>query len=280
MSIVIREGCMDARLQRRVQRYGWDKAARHYERSWQDQLEPAQTTMLEMACLAPGERVLDVACGTGLVTLRAAALVEPNGTVIGTDLSEQMVVTARDVARTRGIANVNFERMDAEEILLDADAFDAALCALGLMYAPDPEKAVVEMHRVLRPGGRAVCAIWGQRIRCGWAEIFPIVDARVRSEVCPMFFRLGTDNALERALTSAGFRAITSKRLETRLGYASAAEACEAAFVGGPVALAYSRFSESMKAEAHKDYLDSLSPYRQGDGYSVPGEFVVVAGTK
>jgi hypothetical protein len=50
--------------------------------------------------------------------------------------------------------------------------------------------------------------------------------------------------------------------------------------MGGPVALAYSHFSESMKAEARKDYLDSLSPYRQGDGYSVPGEFVVIAGTK
>ena len=95
-----------------------------------------------------------------------------------------------------------------------------------------------------------------------------------------MFFRLGTGDALERALALAGFRAITGRRLETRLCYASAEEACEAAFVGGPVALAYSRFSEPMKAEAHREYLDSLSPYRQDQGYSVPGEFVVAAGTK
>ena len=271
---------MDAKLQRRVQRYGWDKAARHYERSWQDQLEPAQTALLDMACLSPGERVLDVACGTGLVTLRAAALVGPNGTVIGTDLSEQMVATAGDVARTQGISNVTFERMDAEACLFDGDTFDAALCALGLMYAPDSEKAVGEMHRVLRPGGRVICAVWGLRSKCCWAEIFPIVDARVHSEVCPMFFRLGTGDALARAFASAGFRAIISKRLETRLEYASATEACEAAFEGGPVALAYSRFSESVKAEVRKEYLDSLSPYRQGQGYSVPGEFVVAAGTK
>ena len=70
---------MDARLQKRVQRYGWDKAARHYERSWRAQLEPAQTALLDMASLTRGERVLDVACGTGLVTLRAAAAVVARG---------------------------------------------------------------------------------------------------------------------------------------------------------------------------------------------------------
>ena len=127
---------MDARLQRRVQRYGWDKAAPYYERSWQAQLEPAQSALLAMAQLAPGERVLDVACGTGIVTLKAATLVAPGGEVAGTDISEEMVAIARDRARTQAIANVAFERMDAEELGFEAGAFDVALCALGLMYAP------------------------------------------------------------------------------------------------------------------------------------------------
>jgi ubiquinone/menaquinone biosynthesis C-methylase UbiE len=105
---------MDARLQKRVQRYGWDKAAAHYERSWQVQLEPAQTALLELAHLARGERVLDVACGTGLLTFKAASLVTPGGEVIGTDISEEMVKTARDMSHARGIANATFERMDAE----------------------------------------------------------------------------------------------------------------------------------------------------------------------
>ena len=271
---------MDARLQKRVQRYGWDKAAARYERSWQAQLEPAQTALLEMAHLARGERVLDVACGTGLVTFRAASLVAPGGEVIGTDISEEMVMTARDTSRARGIARVSFERMDAEEIAFDDGSFDVALCALGLMYAPDAENAIGEMHRILRSGGRAACAVWGERRKCGWAEIFPIVDARVHSDVCPMFFRLGTGETLRRAFAAAGFNGITSKRLETHLHYADAGEACEAAFVGGPVALAYSRFSEHTKAEAHKEYLGSLAPYRQDEGYAVPGEFVIVAGVK
>jgi uncharacterized OsmC-like protein len=148
------------------------------------------------------------------------------------------------------------------------------------MYAPEPERVVAEMHRVLRPGGRAVSAVWGERGKCGWADIFPIVDARVQSEVCPMFFRMGTGDCLARAYASAGFVDIRSHRFSSTLDYASADEACEAAFVGGPVALAYSRFTEAMRAGAHADYLASLEAYRHDGGYAVPGEFVVVAGTK
>jgi ubiquinone/menaquinone biosynthesis C-methylase UbiE len=271
---------MDARLQKRVQRYGWDKAAAHYERTWQVQLEPAQSMLLDMAGLVPGEDVLDVACGTGLVALRAARIVAPTGTVQATDISEEMIATAQEVARAQRIANCTFKRMDAEMLALESGTFDVALCALGLMYAPDPERAVTEMHRALKPGGRAVCAVWGERSRCGWAEIFPIVDARVQSEVCPMFFRIGTGDCLQRAFVSAGFGGIRARRFAATLDYASADEACEAAFVGGPVALAYSRFTEAMRAEAYAEYLASIEPYRNGDGYAVPGEFVVVAGTK
>jgi ubiquinone/menaquinone biosynthesis C-methylase UbiE len=271
---------MDARLQRRVQRYGWDKAAPSYERAWQAQLEPAQTAMLGMAPPAPGARTLDVACGTGLVTLRAAALADPQGSVVGTDISEQMVVAARERAIARGIEHVRFERMDAEDLKFAGDSFDTVLCGLGLMYVPDPQKAIREFHRVLRPGGRAAAAVWGQRRNCGWAEIFPIVDARVQSEVCPMFFGLGTGQTLSRSFAAAGFRDVREQRLDTRLQYTTADEACEAAFAGGPVALAYDRFSQDTRDEAHKEYLASLEPYRHGGRYSVPGEFVIVVGTK
>ena len=271
---------MDARLQKRVQRYGWDKAAATYERSWQAQLEPARSALLEMANFKPGERVLDVACGTGLVTLLAAKAVGPGGEVLGTDISEEMIATATALARAQGIANCSFRRMDAEELALEDGTFDVVLCALGLMYVPAPERAVVEMHRILKPGGRSVSAVWGERRNCGWADIFPIVDARVQSEVCPMFFRIGTGDCLERTHAAAGFSNIHTRRFQTTLDYAGAADACEAAFVGGPVALAHSRFMESMKAEAYAEYLGSIEAYRTGNGYAVPGEFVVVAGTK
>ena len=190
---------MDPRLQRRVQRYGWDRAVVAYEAGWRDQLEPAHSLMLDMAALRPGERVLDVACGTGLVSFRAAQAVGAKGAVVGTDISGEMVETARRGAVLRDLANVRFERGDAEELPLPDAGFDAAVCALGLMYVPDPVRALCEMRRLLRPGGRAAAAVWGARRNCGWAEIFPITDARVASDVCPMFFHLGTKDMLARA---------------------------------------------------------------------------------
>ena len=269
---------MDARLQLRVQRYGWDKAADHYERYWAEQLEPAQRRLLELATLAPGERVLDVACGTGLVTFPAAAAVGANGSVIATDISDVMVTRLREAAVRDGVANVLAERMDAQALNCTDASFEVALCALGLMYVPDPLAALREMRRVVRAGGRVVVAVWGARVNCGWAEIFPIVDARVRSEVCPMFFQLGTADALRLTMESAGFQDIAADRIPTTLHYASAADACGAAFAGGPVALAYSRFDDTMRVDAEADYLASIEAYRTGETYDVPGEFVVARG--
>ena len=271
---------MDPRLQRRVQRYGWDKAANYYEQYWASQVEPAQLRLLELADLQPGERVLDIACGTGLVTFPAAEAVGPDGTVVGTDISETMVEDARTQAAERGIGNATFDRMGAEELKFEDGSFDAALDALGLMYVPDPAAAVAEMYRVVKSGGRAVATVWGARDCCGWAEIFPIVDARVRSEVCPMFFQLGTLDALQRDFEAAGFSEVVTERVSATLKYDSGEDACGAAFAGGPVALAYSRFDEDTKEAAHADYLASIEPFRNGTGYAIPGEFVIVHGRK
>jgi ubiquinone/menaquinone biosynthesis C-methylase UbiE len=268
---------MDPRLQRRVQRYGWDRAVAAYEESWRAQLEPAHSLMLDMAALQPGERVLDVACGTGLVSFRMAEAVGEWGAVVGTDISGQMVEAARRSAAERDVDNASFERSDAEALPFADATFDAAVCGLGLMYVPDPVKALCEMRRALRPGGRAAAAVWGARHNCGWAEIFPITDAHVASEVCPMFFHLGTKDMLARTFEAAGFIDIRSQRLVTRLHYATPDEALAAVFRGGPVALAYSRFDDATRRTVHAEYLDSIAAFRAGGGYQVPGEFVVAA---
>ena len=192
-----------------------------------------------------------------------------------------MAEGARAEAARRGLANTSFARMDAEALEVTDGQFDVALCALGLMYVPEPPQALREMRRTLAPGGRAVAAVWGARRNCGWAEIFPIVEQRVASDVCPMFFQLGTGDALAQAFRNAGFDRVHVERLSSTLEYADDDQAIGAAFVGGPVAMAYSRFDESMRAAAHVEYLESIAGFRRGGaGYAVPGEFVVVRGER
>jgi ubiquinone/menaquinone biosynthesis C-methylase UbiE len=268
---------MDAKFQRRIQRYGWDRAVGVYEQGWQAQLAPAHDLMLDVVAPQRGERMLDVACGTGLVSLRLASAVGEQGCIIGTDISERMVEAASTVAAARDIRNVQFFRHDAEAAPFPDASFDAAVCALGLMYVPDPVRALREMRRMLRTDGRVAAAVWGARQRCGWAAVFPITDARVASEVCPLFFQLGTGDTLARAMADAGFTDVRLERLETTLAYASGEAALGAAFRGGPVALAYSRFDDATRQAVHGEYLESIAAYRVGDGYQIPGEFLVAA---
>ncbi|MEX0661517.1 MAG: class I SAM-dependent methyltransferase [Balneolaceae bacterium] len=274
---------MEPRLQRRVQRYGWDKAAKFYEDSWKDQLKQGQQKLLEMADIKPGEKVLDAACGSGLVTFEVANDISTNGTageVVAIDLSGEMISLAESKAKSLGLSNITFERMDAENLDFENETFDVALNSFGLMYIPDPVQSLKEMHRVLKPGGRTVISIWGARKNCGWAEIFPIVDNRVASDVCPLFFQQGTGDTLKKSLEMAGFKNVEVDRFMVDLHYSSQDEAIIAAFAGGPVALAYQKFDTQTKEEAHAEYLNSIEEFRVNGGYSVPGEFVVAKGEK
>jgi ubiquinone/menaquinone biosynthesis C-methylase UbiE len=270
---------MRAELQRRVQRYGWDRAADDYEPLWRALLAPAHRALLAAAALRSGEVVLDVACGSGLVSLPAAQRIGARGHLLGIDLSGRMVELATRRVRAARCTNAAFVRMDAERLDLGAASFDVVLCALGLMYLPDPARALAEMRRVLRPGGRIALAVWGERSACGWAPVFPIVDAEVSSEVCPLFFRLGQRDTLARELARAGFAQIATERLATTLDHADADAACDAALVGGPVALAWSRFDAPVRERVRARYLDAIAPWRQGSGYRLPGEFVIASAT-
>lgn len=167
--------------------------------------------------------------------------------------------------------------MDAETLDLPDASFDVVLCALGLMYMPDPKQALREMRRVLRPAGRISLAVWGERSKCGWSALFPIIDAEVASEVCPLFFELGQRDALVRLCAEAKFEAIEHRRISTTLAFADSIEACNAAFVGGPVALAWSRFSDEVRARVRAAYMNSIETWRFGKSFRIPGEFVIAA---
>ncbi len=271
---------MEAGLQRRIQRYGWDLAAADYERLWQGPLREAQAALLADVAPAAGERVLDVACGSGLVTLPAADAVGASGAVLGVDLSQAMVDLARRRAAVDGVRHAGFARMDGEALACADASFDVALSSLGLMYMPDPERALAEMLRVLRPGGRAGVLVWGERARCGWSSLFAIVEDEVTSDVCPLFFRLGAADALVRACRAAGFAAVDERRIATTLAFDDGDAACDAAFRAGPVALAWSRFDDATRARVCARYLEAIAPWRDGAGYRVPAEFVVVVATR
>jgi len=265
---------MDARLQIRVQRYGWDAASSYYEAGWQASLLPAHCTLMSMADLKPGHRVVETACGSGLVTKMISDTVGPDGAVMATDLSQKMV----DVTDALQLCNVKTARMGVEELDTGDASFDRAICALGLMYSPDPTRAVAEMRRVLRPGGLAVATVWGERRHCGWAEVFPIVDRRVQSEVCPMFFMTGAPRGLTREFEQAGFSEIEEHRQMEVLEYETAQNLLDAILMGGPVALAVKRFDEQTMQDVSEEFLQSVSEFLVDGHYRIPGEFVTVSG--
>ena len=158
------------------------------------------------------------------------------------------------------------------------DSFDRALCALGLMYVPDPIAALNEMKRVLSPGGRACIAVWGERRNCGWAEIFPIVDAQVNSEVCPLFFSLGSPGALVSIMENAGFSNVQENRIQPILSFDSEQRVLSAVIDGGAVAMAAKRFDEPTRRMVDQQFLASVADFRNGGHYEIPGEFVIASG--
>lgn len=269
---------MDPKLQMRVQRYGWDAASALYEAGWRGPLAPAQQTLLRVAAIRPGERIIEAACGSGLVTRPLAEAVGPSGRVLATDLSQAMVdLTAGHCA---GCGWVETARRSADD-LGEEGGFDAAVCALGLMYVPDPGKAAASMARATKPDGRVVATVWGERRNCGWAEIFPIVDARVVSEVCPLFFASGAPGALRRDFEHAGLRDIEEHRQREVLAFPDEGSLLSAMLLGGPVALAVKRFAPETMTEVEREFLVSVKDCRASDGsYRIPGEFVTVVGRR
>lgn len=267
---------MDPRLQLRVQRYGWDAAATAYGDGWSAQLRPAHDMAMQLAELKPSEDVLEIACGSGLVTQRISEAVGPSGSVFATDISGEMVSLVDGL----GLGNVTTGRMDAEKLDIEDNSYDAALCVLGLMYAPDPRAALREMARVIRPGGRVTATVWGERRNCGWAEIFPIVDSVVQSEVCPMFFATGAPGALVADFEAASILIEEEERQSIHLTWPDQDRFLHAAIDGGAVALAAKRFSKEARQSVEERYLASVEPYHDATGaYAIPGEFVTVRGT-
>lgn len=154
-----------------------------------------------------GDRVLDVACGTGAVTRLLADHVGPRGRVVGLDLNPGMLAAARTVA-----VRPNLEWMEgsAQAMPLPDSAFDVVVCQQGLQFFPDKARALAEMHRVLAPGGRLGLAVWRSIDHCpGYLALQEILARRIGREKAMLPpFAFGDGEALRALVSQAGFRQV------------------------------------------------------------------------
>jgi ubiquinone/menaquinone biosynthesis C-methylase UbiE len=117
--------------------------------------------IVEAASVQPGMRVLDIACGTGEPAISLAALLAGGGDVVGVDISPAPLKIAEDRAAQRGLANIIFQQADAHHLPFAESSFDCITSRLGVMFFSDLPRALSEMHRVLKPAGKAILLVWG-----------------------------------------------------------------------------------------------------------------------
>lgn len=195
-------------------------AAENYERYFVPTIGMAwATALLDAAELRPGHRVLDVACGTGVVTRLTAERVGPDGAVAGLDINPAMLAVARSVPSSG--AAIEWHEASAESLPLADGSFDVVLSSLGLQFVPDKASALREMRRVLAPDGRLAIATAGPT-----PPLFAILEQALARHLNPdaagfvrAVFSLHEPQELEKLASGAGFRhvEVRSKALSVTL---------------------------------------------------------------
>jgi ubiquinone/menaquinone biosynthesis C-methylase UbiE len=274
-------------LKERIRRQ-WQTIAPAWDR-WtpvlSDWLAPVTDAMVRAAAIAPGQRVLDVAAGAGEPALTIAQRVGPTGSVVATDLSDAILAYAAGRARDASLANVETHVMDGERLDLPDASLDAAVSRLGVIYFPDRPRAVAEMHRVLRRGGRiAIAGITNPAANPFSAATFAVIAARAGlprpAPNAPGPYSMGSPDVMTGVLAGAGFVDVRADIVDAPLRLRSAEDAAQLqreafgfdGMLGGlPPAEREATWAEVVAA---------LRAFETTDGFESPAQFIVGSGRK
>lgn len=241
--------------------------------------------LLSAGRVGPGKRVLDVACGTGIVARKAAGLVGPGGRVAGLDANEGMLNVAGTCARKEGLAAVEWYHSDVTCMPFSPGEFDAILCHQGLQFFPDRNAALKEMARVLVPGGQLALGVWGSTDRCPYViAVSGVLETYLGADSTALLRQassLSDRDILISLVREAGFSDI-HLRAETKLSrHPSLTELLPAYFSIFPVAAEIWAMPEEKQARLFRDIETALAAYTENKGLAVPTEnYIVTAQTR
>ncbi len=242
--------------------------------------------MLDLAGVRPGSQVLDVAAGTGEQALLAARRVGPTGAVLATDVAAPMLERAAASARHAGLDWVTTQVMDAHDLALPGDRFDAVICRQGLMYLADLDRALAGMRRVLRDGGRLAALVWSNPARNLALALALAVGHRHAGPTSPppeqvQMFALSDPATLSAVLVRAGFREVAIHPTPIVRRYLSAADAARDQRSTLVVLHPYlAGLSEPARAQVWEEIEHGLRRFEGPQGYEAPGELLIAVGTK
>jgi SAM-dependent methyltransferase len=235
--------------------------------------------MVEAVAPRPGDRVLELACGAGGPGLAAAELVGPDGAVVLSDAVEEMTAIAARRAKERGLTNVSARQLDLDGIDEPSGSFDVVLCREGLMFAADPGAAVVEIRRVLRPGGRYAVSVWGPRAANPWLSTMFELVAPPGGQPTAGPFALADADRFAGLFRAAGLADVTLDEVQVPLHENSFESWWDrTTAMAGPLRATLGAMPPEALARAREALRERVAPYRVGDGLEFPGVALLATG--